>query len=251
MDPPQLKPRDCLNPRLEGVSTHSKDALKNSGLKAGVSSSSRSCARIAWAVILACVFMAHSLHGYASVGSDAPNFVAKDINGQDVSLEGYKGKVVVLEWTNHRCPYVKKQYSKDTNNGVGNMQAMQLRFTQPPASVIWIMIDSTSPNEDSYLSAEGWKAQLTQWGAHPTAFILDEGAQIAKDYGAQRAPEVFVIDKDGELVYRGAVDSLRGTNPKEIEEVSNLPWLKNAIENVIQDRRVVPPETIPYGCPIR
>jgi peroxiredoxin len=209
------------------------------------------CVRFASAILSMCLLAAHGLYGYASVGSEAPNFVAKDINGQDVSLEGYKGKVVVLEWTNHRCPYVRKQYSKETNNGVGNMQAMQLRFTQPPANVIWIMVDSTSPDEDSYLSAEGWKAQLTQWGAHPTALILDEGAQIAKEYGAQRAPEVFVIDRDGDLVYRGAVDSLRGTNPKEIEEVSNLPWFKNAIENAIQDRRAIPPETIPYGCPIR
>jgi peroxiredoxin len=209
------------------------------------------CVRIVSVIFSTCLFVAQGLHGYASVGSEAPNFVANDINGQQVTLEGYKGKIVILEWTNHRCPYVRKQYSKETNNGVGNMQAMQLRFTQAPASVVWIMIDSTSSNEDSYLSAEGWKAQLVQWGALPTTLILDDGGEIAKEYGAQRVPEVFVINRDGELVYRGAVDSLRGTNPKEIEEVSNLPWFKNAIENTIQGRRVVPPETIPYGCPIR
>jgi alkyl hydroperoxide reductase subunit AhpC len=198
-----------------------------------------------------CLLVAQGLYGYASVGSQAPNFVAKDLNGQDVSLENYKGKVVVLEWTNHRCPYVKKQYSKETNNGVGNMQSMQLRFTQSPGNVVWIMIDSTSPGDESYLSADGWRAQLTQWGAHPTVLILDDGGEIAKEYGAERAPEAFVIDKEGELVYRGAIDSLRGTNPQEIEEVSNLPWLKNAIESTILGRRVIPPETIPYGCPIR
>jgi hypothetical protein len=101
------------------------------------------------------------------------------------------------------------------------------------------------------LSPEGWKAQLQQWGAHPTALIIDETGELAKLYGAQRTPEVFLVGKDGTLVYRGAVDSLRGTDPSEIEQFSNLPWLRNALENATNDRRVVPPETIPYGCPIR
>ena len=195
--------------------------------------------------------MVCTLHAYVSVGSEAPNFVAHDINGQEVSLEKYKGRIVVLEWTNHRCPYVRKQYSKETNGGIGNMQAMQLRFTADPANAVWITIDSTSSDEDSYLSVEGWKAQLEQWGAHPTTLIIDDGALIADEYDVKRIPEVFVIDTAGELVYRGAVDSFRGADPQEIEESSNLPWFKNAIERTLQGRRVVPSETIPYGCSIR
>ena len=46
-----------------------------------------------------------------TVGQAAPNFVAIDSKGQRHRLEDYKGKVVVLEWTNHGCPYVKKHYS--------------------------------------------------------------------------------------------------------------------------------------------
>jgi alkyl hydroperoxide reductase subunit AhpC len=191
------------------------------------------------------------LQGYAAVGREAPDFHAKDLFGQECSLSQYKGKIVVLEWTDPKCPYVKKQYSKDTNDGVGNMQAMQKRFTQQSVGVIWIMIASSATDKNGYLSPDGWKAQLQQWGAQPTALIIDDSGHIANLYGAQRAPEVMVIGKDGTLLYRGAVDSLRGTDPAEIEQFNNLPWLKNAIEKAIQDRRVVPPETIPYGCPIR
>ena len=192
-----------------------------------------------------------TLCGYAAVGSEAPQFQAKDLNDQECSLSMYKGKIVVLEWTNAKCPYVKKQYSKDTNNGVGNMQSMQIQYAQSPLGVVWIMIDSTPRDRENYLSSEGWKAQLQQWGARPTTMIIDESGEIAKLYAAQRTPEVFIIGKDGTLLYRGAVDSLRGTDPGEIEEFSNLPWLRKALENVTKDRRIVPPETIPYGCPIR
>jgi len=187
----------------------------------------------------------------AVVGRECPDFQMTDIEGQKVSLEGYRGKIIVLEWTNPACPYVLKQYSKDTNDGVGNMQAMQKRFTKPAMDVVWLLISSATPGIEGYLNAEQWKEQIQKWGASPTAVLIDEGAELARMFGASRTPEVCVIGKDGVLLYRGAVDSLRGTDPYEIEYPSNLPWLKYAVENAIRGRRVFPPETIPYGCPIR
>ena len=210
-----------------------------------------SCLRMFQSIASLCLFAVGLLHGYASVGREAPTFQVKDINGQDCSLSDYKGKIIVLEWTNPKCPYVRKQYSKDTNDGVGNMQAMQKRYTQPSVGVVWILISSTPEDHPGYLTADGWKAQVQQWGAYPTTVLIDSSGDLADLYGAQRTPEVMVIGKDGALLYRGAVDSLRGTDPSEIEQYSNLPWLKNALENAVQDRRVVPPETIPYGCSIK
>jgi hypothetical protein len=207
--------------------------------------------RMFQAFVASCLFVTGFLSGYAVVGREAPNFHVKDFNGQECSLSDYRGKIVVLEWTSPKCPYVKKQYSKDTNNGVGNMQAMQNHYTQPSVGVEWIMIASSPVDRASYLSPDGWKTLLQQWGAHPSTLIIDDSGEVADLYGAQRTPEVMVIGKDGMLLYRGAVDSLRGTDPSEIEQYSNLPWLKNALENAVQDRRVVPPETIPYGCPVK
>lgn len=201
--------------------------------------------------IVMCLVSCTALFSYASVGDEAPDFHMTDINGQEVSLNQFKGKIVVLEWANPKSPYVRKQYSRDTNEGVGNIQTMQKRYTQPSVGVVWITIDSSSKESGDRLSPDEWKAQLQQWGAHPTALIIDDLGELAKLYGAERTPEVFVIGRDGKLLYRGAVDSLRGTDPGEIDRYNNLPWLKNAIENAIQDKRVVPPETIPYGTSIR
>jgi len=198
-----------------------------------------------------CLVIASWVFGIAVVGREAPEFQAKDYQGQVCSLEQYRGKIIVLEWVNAKCPYVKKQYSKETRDGVGNMQMMQKQFTQPSVGVVWLSIASSTPGSSGYMNPEAWKGQLQTWGAHPTTLIIDENGELARAYGANRTPEVFVIGKDGTLLYRGAVDSLRGTDPLEIERTSNLHWLKNAIENAIRGRRVVPPETIPYGCSIR
>lgn len=203
------------------------------------------------AALALCLCTVGIMFGYASIGTEAPPFDVKDFNDQECSLSNYNGKIVVLEWTNPKCPYVKKQYSKDTNDGVGNMQAMQKHYTDPSIGVVWIMVASTPPDRPGYLTADGWKAQLAQWGAQPTTLIIDDTGELAELYGAQRTPEVMLIRKDGTLIYRGAVDSLRGTDPGEIEKYTNLPWLKNALENAILDRRIAPPETIPYGSPVR
>jgi len=202
-------------------------------------------------VFLLSLFSVGVVGAIAVVSREAPDFSAQDINGQECSLSSYRGQIVVLEWTNANCPYVKKQYSKETNSGVGNMQTMQRQFTAPSVGVAWIMIDSSTPGSQGYTGPEEWKSTLASWGANPTALIVDESGEIARLFGAVRTPEVFVIGKDGTLLYRGAVDSLRGTDPSEIERASNLPWLKHAVENAIRERRVIPPETIPYGCPIR
>jgi len=207
--------------------------------------------RVLASVCFLCLLAVGVIGAIAVVGRAAPDFAAKDIGGQEILLSSYRGKIVVLEWTNANCPYVKKQYSKETNGGSGNMQTMQRQFTQPSVGVIWLMIDSSSPGTSGYTGAEGWKSILSSWGAHPTALIVDDSGDIAKLYGASRTPEVFVIGKNGALLYRGAVDSLRGTDPAEIDRASNLPWLKHAVENAVRERRVIPPETIPYGCPIK
>lgn len=94
-------------------------------------------------IVVACLCMTGMLQSYAVVGKEAPSFEVKDYNGQECSLLSYRGKIVVLEWTNPICPYVKKHYSKDTNDGVGNMQTMQKRYTQPSVGVVWIMIASS------------------------------------------------------------------------------------------------------------
>jgi hypothetical protein len=191
-----------------------------------------------------------NLFGYASVGGEAPAFKAIDIDGKEHSLAEYKGRVIVLEWTNPKCPYCAKQYSKAISNGIGNIQGMQQKFMVQPHNIVWLTIASTSKGEDGYYTPEEWKAFLLKNGATPTAVIIDDLCDIAKLYSVRRAPEVFVIGTDGIITYRGAVDSMRGTNPLEIDQFANIPWLQNAIERTLKRGVIAPSETIPYGCPI-
>lgn len=192
-----------------------------------------------------------SLCGSVSIGMEAPAFSGTAIDGNEVSLKDYRGKLVVLEWTNHRCPYVRKQYARPGQGELGNLPSLQRQSALSAVPIIWIMIDSTNADQESYLSAEGWKAQLEQWGACPTNLLIDEYGAISSLYGVQRTPEVFLIDTNGTLIYRGAIDSLRGSDAEEIQSPENIPWLKRALEQARLGREVIPSETIPYGCPIR
>lgn len=201
--------------------------------------------------LMSCLLFSGTMMAQAVVGEEAPDFHAKDLDGNECSLTQYKGKIVVLEWTNPKCPFVRKQYSHSNDEGIPVLPSMQTRYTQPSFGVVWIMIASAAQDGTSYLDAEGWKKQLELWGAHPTAMIIDNTGELAHLYDARRTPEVYIISKEGVLLYRGSVDSLRGTDPNEVTAPANLHWLRNGIENALKGNRVVPPETIPYGCPIR
>ena len=202
-------------------------------------------------LLLAFILISGSMMAQAFVGGESPDFQAKDNSGNDCSLSQYKGKIVVLEWTDPKCPFVRKQYSRANDEGVAALPSMQKQFTQPSVGVVWIMIASAAKGSDSYLDVAGWKQQLDLWGAAPTAMIIDDEGVIARLYGINRTPEVCIISREGELLYRGSVDSLRGTDPNEVTAPANLHWLRNGIENALKGNRVVPPETIPYGCPLR
>ena len=172
------------------------------------------------------------------------------IDAMPISLDSFQGKVVVLEWINPKSPYVLKYYSKDSMDGAGYMQSLQKKYVQSGAGIIWISIAPLSPQNQDYITAEQWRATLAQWGAMPTALIMDEKGALSHLYGATTTPEVCVIDKGGILVYRGAIDSVRGESPSEIERVSNIHWFNMAIDNALKGKLIYTSETIPYGTRI-
>mgnify|MGYP001060954398 FL=1 len=86
---------------------------------------------------LALVRVSEPVNASAKIGELAPSFTAVDINGEEFKLEDQKGKIVVLEWTNHLCPFVKKHY------GSGNMQSIQKSATEN--GVVWVSIVSSAP----------------------------------------------------------------------------------------------------------
>jgi peroxiredoxin len=175
-----------------------------------------------------------------AVGEPAPVFVGTDSTGMDRSLADYRGSTVVLEWTNHDCPYTVKHYR------TGAMQALQEQATAGGA--VWFSIVSSAPGTQGHVTADEADALTQSRGAAPTAVILDANGAIARLYEAKTTPHMFVIDATGILVYGGAIDdqpSARG-DPAEAQN-----YVRMALTEVAAGRPVSNPSTQPYGCSIK
>lgn len=175
------------------------------------------------------------------VGKEAPLFESKDTNGADVKLADLKGKIVVLEWTNNECPYVKKQYDS------GNMQFVQKKATDE--GVVWLSIVSSAEGKEGYVTPEEANTIVKERGAVPTHKILDPSGAIGHLYGAKTTPHMFVINKDGVLAYAGAIDSDSSFKPESIKTAKN--YVLAAIDDLNAGRAVETPSTNPYGCGVK
>src|ERR1035437_4976608 len=140
-----------------------------------------------------------ALSAYAvRVGDQAPQFTGVDSNGKTHSLSEYRGKYVVLEWTNSGCPFTQKHYES------GNMQALQKQWTAK--GVAWLTVISSAQGKQGYMSAAEENAYIARVHADPTAAILDANGTIGHLYEAKTTPDMFVIDPAGKLIYAGAID---------------------------------------------
>lgn len=175
------------------------------------------------------------------VGTPAPEFTAKDSNGQPHRLADFKGKFVVLEWLNHGCPFVKKHYDS------GNMQKLQKEFTGK--DVVWLSIVSSAPGKAGHMSAEDTNKAKDEKGAAPTAIILDEDGTIGKLYGATVTPEMFVINPEGVLIYAGAIDDKRSTDPADVATSKNL--VAQALNEALAGKPVSEATSKAYGCSVK
>lgn len=149
-------------------------------------------------VVFACAAMISTLAWAARVGEAAPEFVATDSNGQTHRLSDYRGKFVVLEWTNRGCPYTRKHYDS------GNMQRLQQEWNSK--GIIWLTVLSSAPGKQGYMDAAQENAYLKQMNAHPTAALLDPTGALGHLYDAKTTPDMYVINPQGMLVYDGAID---------------------------------------------
>jgi peroxiredoxin len=177
----------------------------------------------------------------AKVGEPAPLFTAPATNGTPVSLAAYKGKVVVLEWTNHECPYVRKHYE------TGNMQALQREATGQ--GVVWLTLISSAKGEQGYVTAAQADDLTAGRKAAPTAVLLDEPGVVGRMYGATNTPHMYVVDKTGTLVYAGAIDDKPTTRRADVSGANN--YVRAALESVGTGQPVKTPITRAYGCTVK
>jgi peroxiredoxin len=140
---------------------------------------------------LALCIAAPGAHAAAKVGEPAPAFSAVDSHGKNVSLGDFKGKYVVLEWTNDGCPFVKKHY------GAGNMQATQKDAAAQGA--VWLSVISSKPGAQGHVDGKGANKLSKDRGATPTHVLLDEKGDVGRLYDAKTTPHMFIVDPDGTL----------------------------------------------------
>ena len=180
--------------------------------------------------------------GAVGVGDTAPAFELKDTQGKTVKLADFKGRHVVLEWTNPGCPFVQKHY------GAKNMQALQKEATSKGA--VWLSINSTARSASDYLAPGALANKLVKdWGAAPTAVLMDEAGTVGRAYAARTTPHMYVIDPAGKLVYAGGIDDKRTANPADIPGAKN--FVRAALTESLAGKPVSTPNAAPYGCSIK
>lgn len=177
----------------------------------------------------------------ASIGQAAPAFEVKDATGKTVKLADFKGKHVVLEWTNPGCPFVVKHY------GAQNMQALQKDAAAK--NVVWLSVSSTAPGQTDYLAPAALTAKYKAWGAAPAAMLMDDSGSVGKAYGAKTTPHMYVIDPSGKLVYAGGIDDKRSANPDDIPGAKN--FVKAALAESLAGKPVSTTTAAPYGCSVK
>lgn len=177
----------------------------------------------------------------AQIGEKAPEFTATDIYGNEVKLSDFAGKPIVMEWTNHDCPFVVKQYDS------GNMQKIQNDMAEK--EVAWIRIVSSAPGKQGNVTSEKAKEIIAKTNAVITTQISDESGEIGKMYGAKTTPHMFVIDSEGVLAYAGAIDSEPSLD-KEIDE-NTQNYVVSAINSLMTGETPNPSMTKPYGCSVK
>ena len=175
------------------------------------------------------------------IGLEAPGFTAKDTNGKIHRLSEYKGNIVVLEWKNHRCPYVVKHYA--TNN----MQNLQRDLVSK--GVVWMSVLSSAPGKQGHVSAQEANAIIENENSAASAVLMDTAGAIGRRYSAKKTPHMFVIDENGLLAYQGAIDD--NSSARQSTVVGALNYVKEAVSALQSNQKIAVPTTEAYGCSVK
>jgi len=170
----------------------------------------------------------------ADIGQPAPDFTLRDVYGKQFTLSEFKGKIVVLEWVNPDCP---------VSRGRHESQLMQKTYAKyADKDVIWLGIDSTHYAKPETLRV--YRAQ--KYLAFP--ILMDPEGKVGRLYDAKTTPHMYVIDRQGRLVYAGAIDNDPRGNKKDDERIN---YVAAAVEDLLADRAVATGRTDPYGCSVK
>lgn len=176
-----------------------------------------------------------------ATGSAAPLFKCPAADGSIVQLEQFRGRPVVIEWTNPDCPYVRKHYDTD------NMQRLQAGAIAGGAA--WLTVTSAAAGKQGHMSSLEAQAWLDRQKATPTALLIDHDGALADAYGVAIALHMFVVDAGGKLAYQGAVDDKPTARPSDVAGAKN--YVSAALKSLAAGQAPNPAITRPYGCGAR
>lgn len=177
----------------------------------------------------------------AIVGKPAPAFTGVTSDGKTVKLSDYRGKTVILEWTNHGCPFVGKHYSTQ------NMQSLQKEAGGK--GIVWLSVISSAPGQQGHVTGERANALSVSRGASPAAVILDEKGTIGRAYEATATPHMYVVDEKGVLAYKGAIDDIPSANHDDVAKATN--YVRSALAAMATGKLPDPQATRAYGCSVK
>ncbi len=176
-----------------------------------------------------------------AVGSPAPAFTLTDTSGKQHNLADFKGKHVVLEWVNFGCPFVKKHYES------GNMQSTQKKAVDK--GVVWLSVCSSTDGKQGHMDPADWNEEIVDRKLSSTAVLLDESGAVGKTYGAKTTPHMYIVNPDGILIYKGAIDDKPNTNKDSIAGARN--HVLAALDESMAGKPVSTASTTPYGCSVK
>lgn len=175
------------------------------------------------------------------IGQTGPEFTATTITGETVSSDSLAGQKVILEWTNHLCPFVVKHYDS------GNMQMTQKKAADE--GYVWISVISSAPGKQGHVTQQEAMDLTSSRDAAPAHIVIDESGDIGRAWGARTTPHMFIMDGGWTVTYMGAIDSIRSANQSDIANAEN--YVLSAMASMTAGDEVATMQTEPYGCNVK
>ncbi|MBI3288958.1 MAG: thioredoxin family protein [Elusimicrobia bacterium] len=191
--------------------------------------------------LAALMLIASAAHAAPELGKPAPDFTLADQNGKPVKLSGARGKLVVLEWFNKGCPFVRKHY------GSQNMQGLQKKYAKK--GVVWYSIISSKEGKEGYMTPAQAKEEIKEAGMGAKAILSDASGDVGRLYNAKTTPHMFIVDKKGNLIYMGGIDDTASADPADIKTSKN--YVAAALDEALAGQPVSTPSSRPYGCSVK
>lgn len=185
----------------------------------------------------------------ATVNQLAPDFSLTGHDGKTYKLSDLKGKIVVLEWFNHECPYVKKHYDAKTQNMQKTQASLIKQAQSKKQELIWLTIVSSAPGKQGHISAEEAAKLKKDYKAHMAAFLFDADGSVGKSYAAKTTPHMYIIDQNGILKYAGGIDDKPSAHPSSLKGAKN--YVTEAVTALLNNKPIAQSSTQPYGCSVK